>query len=143
MTISFTRSGSARLWRSRRSPIVRPGDPRSCTARIFLCKPDLIDVYSLLSSSPFKRRVRFRACGHVCCPAQRHPSRAKGVRSTIRRLGDARGRADDAYGRLEPCKKEPVTCKNGAATDKDEREMSKERPSHAKKRRATRKRSPG
>ena len=44
---------------------------------------------------------------------------------------------------LEPCKKEPVTCKNGAATDKDEREMSKERPSHAKKRRATRKRSPG
>ena len=42
---------------------------------------------------------------------------------------------------LEPCKKEPVTCKNGAATDKDEREMSKERPSHAKKRRATRKSS--
>jgi len=44
---------------------------------------------------------------------------------------------------LEPCKKEPVTCKNEAATDKDEREISKERPSHARKRRATRKSSPG
>jgi len=43
---------------------------------------------------------------------------------------------------LEPCKKEPVTCKNGAAIHKDERGTSKERPSHAKKRRATRKSSP-